>query len=137
MLHEDYSTLLADYMIGKFQLAQIKRQMYYIDAIYDHIPSLYFFLKEDSTTRETYDKLARCIESFEGNLKWILCKCGPSRKNYTIAPVVTFENIYEDRSTGEVLPTDKMQEIEGYEQICIDAILDIPNLVKKIEQSYR
>lgn len=137
MLYEDYSTLLADYMIGKFQLAQIKRQMYYADAIYDHIPSLYFFLKEDSSTRATYEKLAKCVESFQGNLKWILCKCEPSRRNYAIAPIVTFEHIYENRSIGKILPKDKMQEIKGYEQICIDAIFDIPKLVKKMEQCYR
>jgi len=136
MLHEDYSTLLADYMIGKFPLAQIKRQMYYNNAIYDHIPSLYFFLNEDSSTPAIYEKLSNHIENFQGNLKWVLYKCEPSKKNYAIAPIVMFEHINENKTVGRIVPKDKMQDIEGYNRICYEAILDIPNLVKYIKEYY-
>lgn len=111
--------------------------MYNIGDIYAYIPYLTFFLEEIDETGYLYERLGECIERFEGNLKWVMCKYMPSRKNYVIAPHAFFEEDSMKKNVLAPIAISKMTQIPNYEEICNCAIKDIPSLVSHVNKSFQ
>lgn len=133
---DDYSTLLADCLLSKFPLAQIRRQMYITDDMYAYIPHLTFFLEETDEVYNHYKRLGECIEQFEGTLKWMMCRYIPSKRNYVIAPYAFFEEDSMVKNDPIPIAVSKMTKIPNYKEICSCAIKDIPSLVSHINRHF-
>lgn len=103
--------------------------MYHKENPYGRSPmfSWRFYNPDD----ETYDKLIKCVESFKGNVEWIVYKSQTSRhNNYSIEPRIFFQLKLARNKPGPFVVEPE------YREVCLMAIDDIKPLCKHIQETF-
>lgn len=131
--NKDYSVLIAQTLNRNFSFEQAKLKMYHDDDIYYRIPRLVFRLKE----KNSYGEIKKCIESFDGILKWTLYRYEFSRlDNHVIAPSILYELERNYFKTEQKIDEKEILPIDEYKSICEKAIEDIPKLAEHIQKYF-
>lgn len=133
----DASILISNFIRNRFPVEWSKTYMYYPDDIYRKIPALPFRFKDDADN-QLYVNLIQSVESFKGNIKWTMYQSfeGKKVRNYIICPMQFYELFKYFHESGV------FHDVKGYflekefEKLCDDAIEDIPNLYKHLEESF-
>lgn len=125
---------LLAYTIGKIKpIEWVKITMYLLNSLSTHPPV--FAWRFSDRDEETYAKVKKCINAFEGNLKWIMYKgselSNQARRNYGIEPMMFYE-INKREGYGNLVRVLGSR----YNEVCLKAIEDVPLLCKHIEQAF-
>lgn len=134
----DSETLIANYLIAHYPLAQIKSRMYHPDDIYYRIPVLVFRFDKLINT-DIYIELEQCLENYKGRLSWTVFESfyGKKIRNYIICPYEVYQmkkNCYDKKITISSL--EYFTESK-YKTLCEDAIEDIPLLYVHIKSYFK
>lgn len=130
-----YEKIIGMYFKEVLPLAQCRYNMYYTEDIYYRIPQLVYRLSNDIENQEIYNIIKKCIESFEGNLKWTEFESLYNKKvfNHSIAPLSLYNMQKENFIVNKCLSEKEYFGEERYQLLCEKAIEDIPALYKHIK----
>ena len=128
----DYANAIPYLICERFNVDQMRGNMYIPDDIYNYPPAIFFFLKKDGEEKTSYERIKLSVESFIGNVEWTSYKLIFSRVNYSIAPKVLYnlEKIqhYEYEQTPKSVSVRELLGEEKYMELCVAAYSDVPGL---------
>lgn len=118
----------------KLPIEWMRFNMYVEEDIYRNIPVLVFRVEENCSTN-IINNLIRCVEEFDGAVKWKVFKDPLSKnKNYMLAisELEMMRNAYREKR--KVYNEKEYFGIEKYMEYCECAVDDIPILAKYIDE---
>lgn len=128
----DYANAIPYLICERFNVAQMRGNMYRSDDIYYYPPVVFFFLKKDGEEVVDYEKIKLSVESFIGNIEWTSYKLLFSRVNYSIAPKILcdLEKLQhsEYEQTKKIVSIRELLGEEKYIELCDAAYFDVPKL---------
>ena len=128
----DYTCAIPELLFKKYNVKQIRWEMYDKKNIYSNVANVTFYLEESSSSDESYIEISNVLESYKGKLKWVLKKSIGSRYNYSIKPEIIYKvekDKFDEINKKFVRAKDLLDE-KTYKKICDVAIQDIPDLYK-------
>lgn len=125
----DYTCVIPELLFNKYQVKQIRWEMYDKNNIYSNVANVTFYL-ESSSSDESYIVISNVLESYKGKLKWVLRKSIGSRYNYSIIPEIIYEVEKDnfDALNKKIVRAKDLLDEKTYRKICDLAIQDIPHL---------
>ncbi|MEW4411891.1 hypothetical protein [Clostridium sp. AN503] len=130
---ESVELILADLFRKLFPIEWMRRKMYFPDDIYATIPLLVYRYK-DGCDEKYQSKLAECIDSFNGKQQWVVFRhFNTRRKNYILTLKIVYDAMKNCEREGRIYK-EKEEFRDCFNQICEEAITDIPELAEHIKQ---
>ena len=128
----DYANAIPELICARFNVVQMRGNMYRSDDIYHYPPAVFFFLKKDGEEKANYERIKLSAESFIGNIEWSSNKVIYSRLNYSIEPKILYDlekiQHYELEQNKRGVSIRELLGEEKYIELCDAAYSDVPGL---------
>ena len=127
---------VAKVICKKIPVDWIRFDMYFQDDIYRTIPMLVFRVKE-SCSENMILELIKCVEAFEGKVKWKMFRDPLSKSGNFVLTIAKMEDLHNKCNKGQIDYNQKLYfGITTYNKYCECAIEDIPLLAEYIDNKW-
>lgn len=134
---KEIEVCIAEILQKEISIEWMRVEMFHTEDIYRNIPMLVFRI-DKSCKPELIECLKKCIDDFQGNVKWAVFKNPLSRRGNYILSLSVMEKMRKACLENDMRYNEKQYfGEEKFELYCEQAVEDIPLLAKHIEKSFK